>query len=196
MGWYILLACLVILLFYPLTAEITFSLGLQEENSFRIFWRPLGSRFGPKIPIYHKSGLKLGGILKRSEKKEPKTKDFLQHHQWLKAIKVKKLHLDFTLGLEDAAQTALAAGSLNMLLGMVFPILDGLYGMFKSRPFWQVRPVFGRYEFSCRGQCILISSWGDIILRGSILWAKNIRRNRHVWRNRNQVADGNSFGKP
>lgn len=168
----ILAISVIAIIFYPIVIEINFSAGAKAKPCFTLYWRPLGSRIPLRIPIIRKNELDLSDI--PFPKKNQKKRFSFKLRELIKAIKVKKLCLDMGIGLEDAAQTALLTGGVKIILSSFFPALSTVTEIFSERPVFRVRPDFNRPGFSLDSQCILESTWGDIIIKG----LKSIERNK------------------
>lgn len=187
-------AFLLLLLYYPLVFRLNLIIGSKGGGFLKLFWYPLGYKVGLKITVYRKK-LIFKGKTKPSKINRAIIKNIAPNMDILEALKIKKLMIKIELGLGDAAFTCLGAGAVNIFLGIIFPLLDNKYKCFKTRPKWQVRPVFGEQELSFWFEGVFSGFLMEIIIKAAAVSIK-ARRDKIGGRKRNKIADGNSFGKP
>lgn len=159
---------LIIIIYYPIIIEVKFSTQSGKKTVFAAYWRPLGNKLKLRIPLIRKKNLNFNTIpwQKFKKAKQKKSKFYLKISQLIMAIKIQKLSLDVVVGTEDAAQTALLSGGINIVLGILFPVLSSKFPVFEEFPTWHVYPSFKQSQINLKSLCILESTCGDIIFNG------------------------------
>ena len=91
-------------------------------------------------------------------------------------IQVKEFQLYSSIGLGDAARTALGVGLLWSLLGTIYPLIQGKlkHLHYTQKPTICIEPLFNVWHFQGRFRCILSFSLGEIIYES----AKDLTRQR------------------
>ena len=169
--FYVLLALLLLaalLCFYPLILEVRLQ-GQGLRFYLQVFLFPFGRKRKWKIGLLHKTkyDLEQMALAKKAEpqkkQKGKKRNPLFETDGLLRAIRLQKTELAFSLGAEDAARTALFAGLLQGLLGRALAPLVTCCHKRGAFPRWRVQPVFDGWRLDYQGECILRSCIGDII---------------------------------
>ncbi|MEG1501485.1 MAG: DUF2953 domain-containing protein [Clostridiales bacterium] len=219
MWLYVLLAILLIFLFYPLK----FCLKIKKEPQkmalkINVAWLPLGKKIGWHISLFSfasdeafttgllekladPDGILSGNLgdkldskldkdnkkdfaedqedskqvkkkIKEDEKEENGKNSKLKLLKWLKlllkSLSVENISLKMSIGLEDAAQTAICTGMVQIIWGLFLSLLSALCKKCSDVKALAITPVFGKNEVLVDFACIVSYSCGDIISRS--LW--------------------------
>lgn len=84
--------------------------------------------------------------------------------------RVLQLRLEVRLGTGDAALTAVAVGAIHALLATGLALLPAYFHTDRLVPEVQVRPDYAAERLEARGDCILVTRFGHLMVAVALAW--------------------------